>query len=277
MNLKFFVQRLVFGSLVGFNFVVGAGQQGTNDFAATTDPVGRMANGLETPVNQRVTPAGTLIELRGLRPSALALSPDRHLLVTSGLTRDLVVLDPATGKISQRIAFPAGSIQDEASAVPGVLDPGEKAQISFTGLVFSPDGSRIYLANVNGDIKVFSVDKDHKVAALFSIPLLPTGLPGHTNDIPAGIAVSPDGKRLYVALNLSNRLAESMPRPAGCCGSGTSGWRLWCHARRQKGLREQLGRTAARPGQRHRPGRARHPGARGPGPLHRQRRLGVGD
>ena len=39
------------------------------------------------------------------------------------------------------------------------LDPGDKAQISFTGLAFSPDGSRIYLSNVNGDIKVFGVDQ----------------------------------------------------------------------------------------------------------------------
>src|SRR6185312_8190910 len=32
--------------------------------------------------------------------------------------------------------------------------------------------------------------------------------PSRANEIPAGIAVSPDGKKLYVALNLSNRMAE---------------------------------------------------------------------
>jgi YVTN family beta-propeller protein len=178
------------------------------NFGATTEVVGRNASGFETPVNQLVTPAGTLIELPGLRPLALALSPDGRLLVTAGLTHELVVLNPATGTIVQRVAFPTDHIQDQSAAVPVVLDPGEKAQISFTGLVFSPDGSRIYLANVNGDIKVFSVGQDHTVAPLVSLPLPPANRPGHTNEIPAGIAVSPDGKKIYVALNLSNRLAE---------------------------------------------------------------------
>ncbi len=194
--------------LAVFVFVTAKAGDRPDDFGATTETVGRNANGFETPVNQLVTPAGTLIELSGLRPLALALSPDGNLLVTAGLTRELVVLDPATGKIARRVTFPTDNIQNQPSAVPEVLDPGEKAQISFTGLVFSPDGSRIYLANVNGDIKVFSVDKDRKVAPLFSIPLPPANRPGHTNEIPAGIAVSPDGKRLYVALNLSNGLAE---------------------------------------------------------------------
>src|SRR5206468_3687485 len=86
--------------------------------------------------------------------------------------------------------------------------PDEKGQLSFTGLAFSPDGSRLYLANVEGDVKVFSVDAAGKVTGLFAISLPPVTARERTNDIPAGIAVSPDGKRLFVVLNLSNRLAE---------------------------------------------------------------------
>ncbi|HKI68972.1 MAG TPA: beta-propeller fold lactonase family protein, partial [Verrucomicrobiae bacterium] len=82
------------------------------------------------------------------------------------------------------------------------------AQLSYTGLTFSPDGSRIYLSNVNGDIKVFGVRANQQVFPLFSIPLPPANAPGRKAEIPAGIAVSPDGNRLYVALNLSNRLIE---------------------------------------------------------------------
>jgi len=180
----------------------------SDDFNATTKPVGRNPNGLETPVNQLVTPAGTLVELPGIRPLALALSPDGRLLVTAGLTHELVVVDPATGKILQHVSLPSDKTQEPAPVSAEILSPDSKAQISFTGLVFSPDGSRIYMANVNGDIKVFTVQPDHKIAPLFSIPLPPANAPLRMAEIPAGIAVSPDGKKIYVALNLSNRLAE---------------------------------------------------------------------
>jgi hypothetical protein len=39
-----------------------------------------------TPFNQVLTPAGRQVELPGLRPQAIALSPDGRLLVTSGKT-----------------------------------------------------------------------------------------------------------------------------------------------------------------------------------------------
>ena len=179
------------------------------DFDQTTEIVGRNTNGFETPVNQLVTPAGILVELPNLRPNALALSPDGKRLVTAGLTQRLIVINPATGTILQRVRLPADDkIPAAGSVSSGILQPNEKAKLSFTGLVFSPDGSRIYLANVNGDIKVFSVDADHKVAPLFSLPLPPANAPLRQAEIPAGIAVSSDGRKLYVAGNLSNRLLE---------------------------------------------------------------------
>jgi len=181
------------------------------DFDASTEPVGRFgANRCITPVNQLLTPAGTLVELPGMRPQALALSPDGKLLVTAGLTHELVVVDPTTGRIHQHVPLPSDNNKSLASepVSTGIPKPDEKAQISYTGLSFSPDGSRIYFANVNGDIKVFGVQSDYKVVALFSFALPPANAPGRAAEIPAGIAVSSDGKRFYVALNLSNRLAE---------------------------------------------------------------------
>jgi YVTN family beta-propeller protein len=178
------------------------------DFSAPTETVGRDTNGLVTPANQLVTPAGRQIELPGMRPQALALSPDGQLLVSAGLTHELVVVDPATGKILQRVPFPAGGAQEEKPIVEGILNPDEKAQLSFTGLTFSPDGTRIYLANVNGDIKVFGINPDHKISPLSSLTLPTVKALERTNEIPAGIAVSADGKKLYVAGNLSNRLLE---------------------------------------------------------------------
>src|SRR5438128_2690345 len=97
------MKRLVkfFALLACVNLTVFA-----EDFDSATATVGRVAGGLVTPANQLVTPAGTQIELPGVRPNALALSPNGRLLVTAGLTHELMVFDLATGKKSQRVAFP---------------------------------------------------------------------------------------------------------------------------------------------------------------------------
>ena len=191
------------------------------NFDATAETVGRSTNGFETPVNQRLTPAGTLLELPGLRPQALALSPDGKLLVTAGLTHELVVVNPATGEILQRVALPSDRVQEPMPVSSEILSPDEKAQLSFTGLAFSPDGSRIYLANVNGDLKVFSVGTDQKVSPLFSIALPPANAPLRAAEIPAGIAVSPDGKKIYVALNCPTGWPNWTRRREKFCGFGT--------------------------------------------------------
>src|ERR1051325_6699419 len=68
-----------------------------NVFEGSREKVGPAEAGRAVlPVNQAITPAGRQVELKGLRPQALALSPDGKLLVTSGKTSSLVVLDPAT-------------------------------------------------------------------------------------------------------------------------------------------------------------------------------------
>jgi DNA-binding beta-propeller fold protein YncE len=201
------IKKIIHAGLVvlaGFS----AAKMAAAGFDATTEPVGRNASGLETPVNQFVTPAGTLIELPGVRPNALALSPDDRLLVTAGMTHELFVVNPATGKIIQRVPFPSGKVLEPQPVASAILGADEKAQLSFTGLKFSPDGSRIYLSNVNGDIKVFRVSRRHEISPLFSIALPVVKGLDRTSEIPAGIAVSADGKKLYVAGNLSNRLIE---------------------------------------------------------------------
>jgi YVTN family beta-propeller protein len=208
MKLKFFMGCLGLCAFFGFDFIFSASRLSAQNFDATTETVGRNANGLVTPANQLVTPAGTQVELPGIRPNALALDPDGKILATAGLTHELVVVEPATGQIWQRIALPSGGAKELAPTAMEILNPDEKAQLSFTGLAFSPDGSRIYLSNVNGDIKVFGVGKGQKVSPLFSIALPPANAPGRKEEIPTGIAVSRDGKRIYVAGNLSNRLLE---------------------------------------------------------------------
>ena len=162
-----------------------------------------------TPVNQILTPAGIQVELPGMRPQVLALSPNGHILATAGKTHELVIVAPETGKIIQNIPLPsekAVNAKEEAGSPP--LEPDTKGQVSYTGLVFSADGSHIYLSNVNGSIKVFSVDAEDRVSGLYSIPLPPANAPRRRREIPAGLTLSEAENALFVVFNLSNRLAK---------------------------------------------------------------------
>lgn len=179
-----------------------------DDFPISTNPVGYNGNSLTTPVNQVVTPTGTLVPLPGMRPQALALSPDGRILITAGLAHELLALDPASGNILQHVLLPNDTLAGQGTGGAPILNPDDKAQLSFTGLKFSPDGTRIYFSDVNGDVKVFGVGPGRTLSPLFSIPLPTVENLSRTNEIPAGLAVSSDGKTLYVAGNLSNRLLE---------------------------------------------------------------------
>ena len=130
------------------------------------------------PVDQIVQPSGIQVELPGLRPQVLALSPDGRRLVTSGKTGEIVVVDPATGAILQVVPFPADAGSDASGAPPeNILRPDLEGQVSYTGLRFSPDGGRLYLSDVAGSLKVFGAGPDGSLKGLFSIPLPPSGAP----------------------------------------------------------------------------------------------------
>lgn len=199
---------------LGMSFVCLLGCQHhlqTNRLLENTERVGRHGtNRVVTPVNQVITPLGRQVELPGLRPQGLAMSPDGRLLITSGKTSELIVIDPATGEIRQRVDLPSASQSEPQPFVPSsnILKPDKDALLSFTGLVFSPDGRHIVLSNVKGSLKVFEVAKDGTIRGSHSLALPPANAPRRKEEIPAGLAFSKDGQRLYVCGNLSNTLLE---------------------------------------------------------------------
>ncbi|MCX6886642.1 MAG: hypothetical protein NTX27_16575, partial [Verrucomicrobia bacterium] len=173
-------------------------------------PVGRLGSNLFiTTASQLLTPAGRNVVFPEMRPQVAVLAPDGSFLAVSGKTSDLLLLDPVTGDVKQTIALPAEAALGAVSQQ--ILKPDKDAQVSFTGLVFSRPGAgalRLYLSSVNGRIKIFGPGPDGKWISLggFGLPL--ANAPGRKEEIPAGLAVSEDGKKLYVAGNLSNRLLE---------------------------------------------------------------------
>src|SRR5688572_24125622 len=87
--------------------------------------VGRKPGRIVLPVNQTVTPVGIQVELPGLRPQGLALSPDGRFLVTSGKSSELVVVDARTGAVLQRVTLPNEGQNEPQPQVPSsnILQP----------------------------------------------------------------------------------------------------------------------------------------------------------
>src|SRR5436305_3647145 len=69
-----------------------------------------------TPTGQLLTPAGEQIELPGMRPQALAFSPDGKVVATSGKTNSVVLIDLATGFILQRATLSTNRAEATAEA-----------------------------------------------------------------------------------------------------------------------------------------------------------------
>jgi YVTN family beta-propeller protein len=136
-----------------------------------------------TPVGFRVTPVGQQTPL-GLLPLASALSPDgSRLLVTNGGqgVQSLQVVDTASGKVTQTIEY----------RTPEAL---------YAGVIWSPDGTRAYAsAGGNNKVRVFNVSGGTltETTALKLPATNPDGV--KVNMFPAGLAISSNGKKLYVA------------------------------------------------------------------------------
>jgi len=179
------------------------------------DQVGVVAaNRFVTPTGQILTPAGRQVSLPGMRPQALALSPDGRLFATSGRRDVIALINPVTGAVLQTVPLtvidrrPGTNSTSTITNSVTVTAVTNKAELSFTGLVFSPDGRRLYLSNTAGNVWVFEVSDGHIASPPTVLPLPDARAPNRKREIPTGLAVSADGKRLYVVGNLGGRLYE---------------------------------------------------------------------
>ncbi|GAC1477653.1 MAG: alkaline phosphatase family protein [Pseudarthrobacter sp.] len=139
----------------------------------------------------RVTPAGQQTSLGDL-PLNSAISPDgRKLAVTNNGqgTQSLQLVDLEDHEVDQTI-------------------PYQSPESLYMGLAWSPDGTKLYAsAAANAKIRTYSYSGG-KLAEGASIQL-PTATPAGKalNLFPAGLAPTPDGKRLVVADQLADAVS----------------------------------------------------------------------
>ena len=143
--------------------------------------VGRQSDGSYLiPTGQALTPAGAHLEVND-RPLGMVRSPDGRLMaVVTGshfAPRGLHLIDT------------------KSRAVTATLALGN----SFVGVAFDGAGERIYAGGgADNDVKIFRRTGDAGFRAEDAVKL-----PGAA---PSGLALSPDGSTLYVALNLKHTL-----------------------------------------------------------------------
>lgn len=165
--------------------------------------VGIGADGrIVVPTNQVLSPAGRQVDFSG-RPTDVALSPDGRWLAVLN-SKDVLMIHPDSASVAH--------VQRNDAA-------------SYTGILFSPDGKTLYASTLPdrkraAGLAVFSVLEDGKLQPAEPIRLSKAGdaaredvvqVPAtdvSASEIPAGLCMTKDGKRLFVVLNLSNRLVE---------------------------------------------------------------------
>ena len=204
--------------------------------AAQVEKVGKVGdNRWLLPTGQIIAPAGRQIDLPTIRPQALTLSPNGKLLAVGGSSKDILIFDAATGAELSRTTMPGDPVKPAEPPKPGVPAPSstptpaakpvEKAddpaapdvgepkpdtggKMSFAGLAFSPDGTRLFVSSRSGQIRYFGVEAAGKLKPEGSFTLPNANAPKRREDIATGLALSADGGRLYACASLGNRLQE---------------------------------------------------------------------
>jgi YVTN family beta-propeller protein len=147
--------------------------------------------------NQTVTPAGAVRQTQGTRPKDLAVSPDGETVVVLTQSGVLFFRVGDGEPLGNRIALEAGPL----------------------GIAWAPDGKTVYAAMGKGKIARLSVSDNSRLESEITVntvgadgePDVAAGLAGRgarqQDPQVAGLAVSPDGSRLYAALGIRNAVA----------------------------------------------------------------------
>ena len=178
------------GVLLAGAGALGAAAAGYGNRQLDHKTVGRQTDGsVLTPVNQFLTPAGSLIRFNSGRLQDSAISPNGRLAVALAwhdFSGFLAVVDLTTGRVMQEYHPTVGS-----------------GDVSFRGVLWSPDGRTVWAAQ-SADLLKFPV----RAAGRLGTPTVVT-LPGSPSrePIPSGLAWAPGGRDLLVSLNGRNTLA----------------------------------------------------------------------
>lgn len=162
-----------------------------------------------TPVGFTVTPAGKQTDLGDL-PLAAVASPDGRFLVVSDdgqATQSLQVVDTDSAAVVQTLPYPA-------------------PQALFVGLAFAPDGRTLFASGGGEDVvRRYTVDSAGRLTETTPIALPTTNPAGAAvNPFPAGLAVTPDGRRLVVADAQADAVSV-VDLPTGAVHTTTAGHR----------------------------------------------------
>ena len=139
------------------------------------------------PTGARLDPAGRSFDV-GNMPLAMQLAPegDHFILSLNGWREQgIQVVERATGRVVQTLKQPA----------------------AFLGLVFSPDGHTLYASGGNEDAIYRYSWRDGRATLVDQIALAQKDPKKEGTRYPAGLALSRDGRQLYVAENLADMLA----------------------------------------------------------------------
>ncbi|MEO5798702.1 MAG: bifunctional YncE family protein/alkaline phosphatase family protein [Gemmatimonadales bacterium] len=151
----------------------------------TTGAPDALGNAARLPTGRALDPAGTSHPL-GALPLAILRAPDSgYVVVLSGFNEQGIQVLNNDGTVRQTVLQPA----------------------AFLGAVFSPDGKTLYVSGGNQDV-VYRYQWSAGRATLADSLVLAAKKPKEAGQrYPAGIALSPDGRFLYVAENLADSLA----------------------------------------------------------------------